>query len=101
MSLTTLPSIAMVPAVISSRPAQHPQQRRLAAARRADEHHELAVLDVEADAVDDLGAAEGLLDVLERYRCHCLYLLESVIGDRGPADQISPRLRSVRRPCSA
>ena len=45
---------------------QHAQQRRLAAARRPDQHDELAVLDVEADAVQDLGGAEGLLDVLER-----------------------------------
>ena len=35
-------------------PGDHAQQRRLAAARRADQDQELAVGDVEADAVDDL-----------------------------------------------
>ena len=33
-------------------PGEHLQQRRLAAARRADEHHELAVADLEVDVVD-------------------------------------------------
>ena len=33
-------------------PGEHAQRRRLAAARRADEHHELAVLDVEVEVVD-------------------------------------------------
>ena len=51
---------------------QHAQQRRLAAARRPDQHHELAILDVEADAVDDLGAAEALSMSLNDYRCHDL-----------------------------
>ena len=35
----------------------HPQQRRLAAAGRADQHHELAVRDLERDLVDGLDAA--------------------------------------------
>ena len=43
----------------------HAQQRRFAAARRADEHHELAVRDVEVDAVEDRHGAVGLLDVGE------------------------------------
>ena len=43
-------------------PGDHPQQRRLAAARRADEDDELAVLDVKVDAVDDLDRAEALDD---------------------------------------
>ena len=34
----------------------HPQRGRLAAARRADEDHELAVLDVEVHVLDGLGA---------------------------------------------
>ena len=33
-------------------PGDHAQQRRLAAAGRADEHHELAVLDFEVDVLD-------------------------------------------------
>ena len=47
-------------------PGDHPQQRRLAAPRRADEHHELTRLDREvhvADRVD--AAAEALAHVLE------------------------------------
>ncbi len=44
----------------------HAQQRRLAAAGRPDEHHELAVLDRQVDVVDgDDAAGEGLRDVLE------------------------------------
>jgi hypothetical protein len=50
--------MSISPPLIGSRPGQHAQQGRLAAARRADQHHELAVGDVEADAVDDLEAAE-------------------------------------------
>ena len=36
-----------------------PQQRRLAAARRADEDHELARLDLEVDALDHVDRAVG------------------------------------------
>ena len=45
---------------------EHAQQRALAAARGADEHDELAVDDVEADAMQHLDLVRiGLLDVLE------------------------------------
>jgi hypothetical protein len=47
-------------------PGDHPQQRRLAAAGRADEDHELAVLDPQVHVVDGDGSArEDLRDVLE------------------------------------
>ena len=46
-------------------PGDHPQQRGLSAAGRADEDDELAVLDVEVDAVDDLDRAEALDDAAE------------------------------------
>ncbi len=46
-------------------PGDHPQERGLAAARGAHEHAELALLDPEVDAVDDLGVAVALLDVIE------------------------------------
>jgi hypothetical protein len=49
---------------------EHAQQRRLAAARRADQHHELAVGDVEAQALDDLDLAEGFLDVAKGNGSH-------------------------------
>ena len=44
-------------------PGDHPQDRALAAAGRADEHDELAVADLEVDAVHDLELAV-LLDQL-------------------------------------
>ena len=43
-------------------PRHHPQQRGLAAARRADEDGEGAVLDGEVDAVDDFQRLEALAD---------------------------------------
>jgi hypothetical protein len=46
-------------------PGQHAQQRALAAAAGADQHDELAIGDVEADAVDDLDLAVGLFDLAE------------------------------------
>ena len=48
-----------------------PQRGRLAAPGRADEHHELAVLDVEAEVVDGPDAARvGLLYVVHDDLCH-------------------------------
>ena len=41
-------------------PGDHPQQRRLAAAGRADEDDELAVGDLQIDAVEDVDRAERL-----------------------------------------
>jgi hypothetical protein len=41
----------------------HPEQGRFAAAGRADEHDELAVLDLQLDVLQDLEVAVGLLDV--------------------------------------
>jgi len=42
----------IVPAETLDDPREHLQHRRLAAARRPDEHHELAVADLEVDVVD-------------------------------------------------
>ena len=49
-------------------PGQHPQRRRLAAARRADQHEELAVADLEVERIDGrgVGARVGPAGVLER-----------------------------------
>ena len=44
-------------------PGDHAQQRRFAAARRADQDDELAVGDVDVDAMDDLRRAIGLAHV--------------------------------------
>jgi hypothetical protein len=46
----------------------HPQQRRLAAARGADEDHELTVVHRQVDAVQDGGLVKTLDDVLE-FKC--------------------------------
>jgi hypothetical protein len=45
------------------KPRDHPQQRGLAAARGADKDAELAVLDMQIDALDDIGLAKGLGDL--------------------------------------
>src|SRR4029450_1472367 len=47
-------------------PGHHAQQRALAAARRADEHDELAGADLEVDAVDHLGGPVRLDYVAKR-----------------------------------
>ncbi len=48
------------PALIDSRPAMVFEQGRLAAARRADQHQEAALLEREIDALQDLQRAEAL-----------------------------------------
>ena len=53
-SLTRTPSIRTSPDRDLLEPRDHAQKRGLAAARRADEHHELAVLHFQVDALDDL-----------------------------------------------
>ncbi len=53
-------------------PGDQAQQRGLAAARRADEHGELAAGDGQVDALDRLHVAELLLDALELEECHFL-----------------------------
>jgi hypothetical protein len=51
--------------------ADRAQERRLPAARRADEHHELALADRQVDVVDrDHAAGELLADVLEHDLTH-------------------------------
>ena len=49
--LTTLPPIAISPDGDVLEPRQHAQQGGLAAARRADQHHELAIGDVDTYAM--------------------------------------------------
>ena len=52
-------------------PGDHPQQRRLAAAGRADEHDELALVDLQVDGVDRLDAVRvDLRDLVERDPAH-------------------------------
>ena len=59
--VTSRSPIRMRPPVIFSRPADRAQERGLAAARRADEDHELALGDRHAHAVDRANAAGELL----------------------------------------
>ena len=61
-SLTGSPSMIDLAGRDRLQPGDHPEQRGLAAAGRADEDDELAVLDVKVDAVDDLDGAEALDD---------------------------------------
>jgi hypothetical protein len=51
-------------------PADHSQERRLAATGGPDEHDELAVADIEIGAVNDGRIAEALDDVVQSQRCH-------------------------------
>ena len=48
-------------------PGDHAQQRRLAAPRRADEHEELAVVQIEAHVLDGGVAGERLVDATQGY----------------------------------
>ncbi len=48
------------------------QQRGLAAARGADKHDKLAVVDLQIDAVQRGDIAKAFLDVLEANRGHCV-----------------------------
>ncbi len=58
------------PCVDPLEPREAAQQRRLAAARWAEQHHELAVVDLEVDAVDRGELPEVLLHTLERDLSH-------------------------------
>ena len=59
----------------------HPEGGRLAAARRADEDHELSVLDFQVEPVDGSRAVGiDLRDVLKRNASHALFPLSSWCG---------------------
>ena len=79
-------------------PGDHAQRRGLAAARRADEHHELAVGDVEVEGADRLGAVGvDLPDVLEDDLSHGP---SSVVGGAAggrPLDELERQLVVARR----
>ena len=70
-SLTTRSPMRTVPLRDRLEAGDHPQRGGLAAARRADEHHELAVGDVEVERADGFGAVGvDLPDVVENDVCH-------------------------------
>ena len=61
----------------------HAQHRRLAAARRPDQHGELLVLDLDGQVVDHLDRAELLDDVLQGHTGHGADLFEGGIAATG------------------
>ena len=63
----------------------HPQARRLAAARRSDQDHEFAVVDLEVEVVHRQDVAIFLGDVIERDSRHSQFLLTT---------------RAIARPCT-
>ena len=90
-------------------PGDHAQRRRLAAARRADEHHELAVVDREIERLERTRAVPvDLARALERHARHALAFptraRSSVRNDSPPPRRwASPALRrlaerELRRP---
>jgi hypothetical protein len=95
-------------------PGDHAERRRLAAAGRADEHHELSVLDGEIEIVDGARTVRvDLADVLERDTSHRspparlaprIYRFspssgnEAVTGIRRRCQRRAGRLRGRRRP---
>ena len=58
------------PALISSRTRDETEQGRLAAAGGSDQHHELAVRDLDIDAVKDFRGPERLSDPGDVDTCH-------------------------------
>jgi hypothetical protein len=50
----------------------HPQERRLAASRRSDQHAELAVADLDIDAADHMRRPEPLVHGAKRYPQPCV-----------------------------
>ena len=59
-SSTSRPSMRISPAVIGLEPGDGVEQGRLAAAGRADEDEEAALLELEVDPLQDLDRAEAL-----------------------------------------
>ena len=71
-------------------PGDHPEQRRLSAARRADEDHELLAPDVEIDALDDFERTKRLADAPQPHAAH----------DRCRSYFTAPSMPSTKRRCS-
>mgnify|MGYP003694802525 CR=1 FL=1 len=65
--LTTRSPIRISPLEMSSRPGDHAQGRRLAAARRTDQRHELLVGDLEVDVLHGvMERAVVLVELVQR-----------------------------------
>ena len=66
-------------------PGDHPEGSRLAAPRRADEHQELTVRDVEAEAADRLESVlVDLVDLVEHDVSHEMSFRSTVLPSGGP-----------------
>ena len=64
----------------------HAQQRRFSAARRSDQHHELAIGNVQRHALDDINRPEGFPQIAQRHRTHRPVLhLGTSVGRPGSA----------------
>ena len=83
--VTSVPSMAMVPAVGRSKPGDHPERGRLAAARRAEEGHELAAFGGQVEVLDRGHVAEPLLDPVEFQEGHGVLVSLAGAGDRDAA----------------
>ena len=82
-------------------PGDHAQQRRLAAARRADQHGERAVGDVDVDAVQDRDLAEVLLDRLDRDAGHAFRAVETRGAERPtPREPDAARVSALQPRCA-
>ena len=62
--------IWIVPPPMRFEAGDHAQQRRLAAAGRSDQHDELPVRDVDADAMQHLHGSESLRHIADRHLRH-------------------------------
>ena len=80
-------------------PGDHAKRRRLAAPRRADEHHELALGKTQARRPDGIDAAEPLLEILED---DVTAVARRTHQPAAPRAATAPRrwLISARRPCA-
>ena len=84
----SLASMSTCPEVTSSRPAMRRRSVDLPQPDGPDEHRELAVLDIEIDAVDDADRAERLAHVLQLNASHGG---NSLLRDHLTAPKVKPR----------
>src|SRR6185312_2520405 len=94
-----------------TQPRNQPEQRRLAASRRADHRDEFAGFDAEVDTVKHLHGVEGLADAVQRYAAGCTGMTQRRCRnmvlrmelDRHRAHPFSPveAMPSTKKRCSA
>src|SRR5437867_12208539 len=99
-SFTTRPPMEMVPRDDILQARDHSQRGRLAAAGRADQHHQLAVADLQIQIFDDGNVAVRLGDMLERNLGHYL-MIPSFARNARTASYASRDCAGVRLPWPA